>query len=145
MRLSDHFTLQEFVRSQTASRWGINNTPNQTIIDNLKELAKTMEEVRRALSNPITISSGYRSPELNRKIGGSMNSQHMTGQACDFTVKNMALDDIMDLIITSKISYDQLIKEYDDGKGGGWIHISITNVPRKMALMIDRTGIREYV
>lgn len=139
MKLSPHFTLDEFTKSQTAARWGIDNTPNQTVMGNLIKTASFMEEVRRICAAPIIISSGYRCMELNRKIGGSMNSQHMTGQAVDFTAKGLTLDEIMQRLITSNLDYDQLILEYNS-----WIHISWSDKPRRQTLEIDRQGTRVY-
>ncbi len=139
MNLSPHFTLEEMTASQTAARWGIDNKPNEATIANLKNVAELLEEVRDICNAPINISSGYRCSELNRKIGGAMNSQHMTGQAADFTVKGLPLDVVMELIITSNIPYDQLIHEFD-----AWVHISWAEKPRKQALRIDRIGTRAY-
>jgi len=147
MKLSPHFELNEFINSQTAARHGIDNTPPPEILENLKRLAILMEEVRGIFGKPIRISSGYRCQELNRMVGGSMSSQHTKGQACDFTVVGMALDDVVEDIIAEGIRFDQLIKEFDDGKGGGWVHISIATkdgYERKQALIIDRNGTRLY-
>lgn len=139
MKISPHFELSELTRSQTAARWGIDNTPNETVMANLIKTAAFMEEVRRICAAPIMISSGYRCPELNRKIGGSMNSQHLTGQAVDFTAKGLTLDEIMQRIMESSLDYDQLIAEYQS-----WIHISWSDKPRRETLEIDRNGVRVY-
>lgn len=139
MNLSNHFTLQELTASQTAARWGIDNTPPESAIESLENLAELLEQVRDICQAPVIISSGYRSPELNRRVGGSMNSQHCKGQAADFTVKGLPLDIVMELIITSKLPYDQLIREFNS-----WIHISTAEHPRKQALIIDRQGTRLY-
>jgi len=139
MKLSPHFTSDEFTRSQTAARWGIDNTPNETVLSNLYKTAAMMEEVRRVCGQPIAISSGYRCPELNRKIGGAMNSQHITGQAVDFTARGLTIDETMQLIISSNIDYNQLIAEYDS-----WVHISWSDKPRRETLEISREGTRVY-
>lgn len=139
MKLSPHFTLEEFIRSQTAARWGIDNTPNETVKANLLKTAELMEDVRRVCGAPIIISSGYRCQELNRKIGGSMNSQHVTGHAADFNVRGRTIDETMQLIIASDIDYDQLIAEYNS-----WVHISWSDKPRRQTLEIDREGTRVY-
>ncbi len=137
--ISPHFSLQELIASQTAARWGIDNTPTAAIIDNLKKTAGLLESVREICNAPINISSGYRCPELNRRIGGQINSQHCNGHAADFTVKNIPNDIVMELIITSHIPYDQLIYEFDS-----WVHISWADKPRKQALRIDKKGTRIY-
>lgn len=139
MKLSPHFSLDEFIKSQTAARWGIDNTPNETVLSNLYKTAAFMEEVRRICAAPIIISSGYRCMELNRKIGGSMNSQHMTGQAVDFTAKGQDPYDTIQILIASPLDYDQLILEYDS-----WVHISWSDKPRRQTLEIDREGTRVF-
>lgn len=144
MKLSPHFSLQELTKSQTAVRWGIDNTPDEGAINNLRRLCVLLEEVREICGNkPLVISSGYRSPEVNRRVGGSITSQHMTGCAADFTVLGLDLDDVIEAIMDAGIEYDQLIKEFDS-----WIHISVPNIEgnfsRKQALIIDRAGTRGY-
>ena len=84
MKLSDHFYLSEFTRSQTASRKGIDNTPTAEDTRNMKMLCqKILEPLRKLYGKPIYISSGFRCSELNFAIGGSSNSQHMSGEAAD--------------------------------------------------------------
>lgn len=143
MNLTDHFTLEELTFSQTAAREGIPNSPCGVTVDNLTRLCTMLEDVRKLLQHPLSISSGYRSPPLNKAVGGSLSSQHMFGCAADFTCKGVSLDDIMGKIITSHIPYDQIIKEFDR-----WVHISVPNkegdIPRKQALIIDSKGTRSY-
>lgn len=148
MNLSPHFSLAEMTASQTASRKGIDNTPSLEIVENLTRLCAFLETVRDVLQSPMNISSGYRSPELNAAIGGAENSQHCQGVASDFTSSHYTLDGIIKLIISEQLPFDQLIKEFSDGNGGGWVHISIPNDPngtqRRQALIIDHTGTRPY-
>lgn len=139
VNLSEHFTLEEMTRSQTASRFDIDNTPPPVVLSSLKRLANTLEKVRTICNAPIRISSGYRCAELNQMIGGSKTSQHIRGEACDFTVFGMDLDTVIRRIMASDIKYDQLIKEFNS-----WVHISIADKPRRQALIIDRTGTRFY-
>ncbi|MEN9626857.1 MAG: hypothetical protein RJA10_83 [Pseudomonadota bacterium] len=88
--LSTNFALAEFTESQTASRRGIDNVPDAVTQRHLKRLADTLEVVRTLLGNvPIRISSGYRSPALNKAVGGSKNSAHMKGLAVDFTAPRL--------------------------------------------------------
>lgn len=138
-KLSPHFTLNEFVRSQTAARLGINNIPDDTVYGTLLKTAAFMEEVRRICRSPIVISSGYRSPELNARIGGSPRSQHMTGHAVDFTSQNQTPQQTMKLLLGSNLDYDQLILEFDS-----WVHISWSDRPRRQTLEIDREGTRVF-
>ena len=126
MQLSDNFYLHEFTKSQTALRNGINNTPNETAIVNLENLCKNiLQPVRDYFLLPVYISSGYRSPDLNARIGGSRTSQHCLGQAADieiFGISNQELSDWID----DNCEYDQLILEFHDGvdPNSGWVHVS---------------------
>jgi len=140
MRLSPHFDLSEFTASQTASRLGIDNTPPAEIIAALTRVAQWLEGVRILLGVPIIISSGYRSPELNNAVGGSKSSQHMYGEAVDFTAPGFGGPrHVMDRIIDAGMDYDQLILEFP--ASGGWVHASIIKgVGRKQALLIDNHG-----
>lgn len=129
MYLTANFSLAELSVSQTAARRGINNTPPDDVIDNIRSLASMLEDVRRLLGKPITISSGYRSPELNKAIGGSASSQHCKGQAADFICPGYGSSyEVAKAIQHSSIRFDQLIYE------GTWCHISTSPDPRGQAL-----------
>lgn len=121
-RLSPHFKLSEFTDSQTAARRGIDNTPDAASLRNLKRLARTLEEIRAALGDvPIRISSGYRSPALNRAVGGARNSAHTRGLAVDFTAP--AFGSVLataKAVAKSGVAFDQVIHEY-----GQWVHLAI--------------------
>ena len=140
MNLSTHFTLDEFTHSQTAARRNIDNSPPAYIIPKLAATAAGMELVRALLGKPISLSSGYRGPALNSVVRGSKNSQHMTGEACDFVCPAFGTPDkIVKAILSSSIPYDQLILEFSS-----WVHISFSDRNRKQALIIDSAGTREY-
>jgi len=130
MQLSQHFTLNEFTISQTATRKGIDNTPPEPVIERLRMLAATLERVRGLLGNsPIRISSGYRSQELNRAIGSSDNSAHVLGYAVDFTCPIFGTPkEVANEIAKSAIKFDQIIYE------GTWIHLSIDPRNRREVL-----------
>lgn len=131
-KLSPHFTLEEFTVSQTAARKGLNNTPSEDIVKVLTNTANQMEAVRKLLGAPITINSGYRSPEVNKAVGGARNSQHMTGEAVDFIAPGFgSVSAIVERIKSSGLVFDQLIDEY-----GSWVHISFSEKPRKQVLTI---------
>lgn len=142
MQLSKNFTLSELTRSQTASRLGINNVPNAQVIANLRILCENiLQPVRDNYGLPVVVSSGYRSPELNRKIKGSRTSQHMTGHAVDFevpTVENLQVANW----IKSNLSFDQLILEFWTGGNSGWIHCSYVSPEKnkKQLLTINSRG-----
>lgn len=125
-RLSQHFTLQEMTKSQTATRLGIDNTPSEAHIDALRALCmNVMEPIRLYASAPVVVSSGFRSPFLCEEIGSSPKSQHAKGQAVDFEV--VGLDNYtVACWIRDNLEFDQLILEfYQPGKpNSGWIHVS---------------------
>lgn len=145
MKLSENFTLEELTASQTAARQGIDNTPPEGVINNLKRLAAALQEVRALLNHrAILVSSGYRSLELNQAIGGSATSDHCKGLAADFICPSYGTpNDIVRAIAASSLSFKQVIREFDK-----WVHLSIPEEgqePRKQALIIDRQGARAYV
>jgi hypothetical protein len=124
MKLSQHLSLSEVIRSESAKRNGISNMPIPQHIENFKLLAeKVFEPVRVHFGVPIHISSGYRSIELNKCIGGSLTSQHCTGEAIDIDMdgsqsgvtNKMVFDYIKDNLV-----YDQIINEFDYS----WVHVS---------------------
>jgi len=84
MNLTLHFTLEEFVQSQTATRHNLPNTPTSGDITNMTLLCtNVLEPLRTLIDEPLTISSGYRSPDVNKLVGGSPTSQHCEGKAAD--------------------------------------------------------------
>ena len=118
--LSSHFSLSEFVVSQTATRLDIDNVPTQEIIDALKLLCQHVLEPLRVALGPVIISSGYRSPKLNSVIGGSTTSQHCYGEAADIIVRNISCDHAA-WWIHQNCQFDQLIREFPPA---GWVHVS---------------------
>lgn len=119
MKLSANFHLDEFVTSQTAARRGIDNRPSPEVIKRLRNTAKGLEMVRAVLGEPVLISSGYRSPALNKAVGGSATSDHMTGDAADFISPGFGSPiAVCRAIVAAGIKFDQLIEE------GTWVHIS---------------------
>ena len=128
MKLTENFSLSELTKSQTAERKGINNTPSPTHQENLKSLCTAiLQPVRDHFSRVVTISSGYRSPELCTAIGSKITSQHARGEAADFEifgVSNKTLADYID----SELHYDQLILEYwnESDPNSGWVHCSFS-------------------
>lgn len=143
MNLSEHFTYAELTGSDAAARLGMDNTPPPDVLENLKRLASFLEQVRAVVGKPLIISSGYRSVEVNRAVGGSATSQHCKGCAADFRVSGMTPKQVVGMIVKSKLQYDQVIEEFTS-----WVHISIPNKPeigpRKQALIIDRKGTRPF-
>jgi zinc D-Ala-D-Ala carboxypeptidase len=145
-KLSDHFTLAEFVHSEIADRFDIDNTPTDTVVGYLAILCdEVLEPVRAFVKVPVIILSGFRCPDVNRRAGSKPSSQHVLGQACDFRVVGMDSLDVCRLVAGLDVPFDQLIAEYITPTGGGWVHVSVAPVermPRGETLTIDRTGTR---
>lgn len=136
MQLSKNFKLNEFTASQTATRKGIDNTPAAPIIERLRMLANTLEQVRTLLGdNSIRISSGYRCLALNRAIGSGDSSAHVQGYAVDFTCPNFGTPkEVANKIAQSDIKYDQIIYE------GTWVHLSVDPRNRRDVLTAHFKG-----
>ena len=136
MQLSKNFKLNEFTASQTATRKGIDNTPAAPIVERLRMLANTLEQVRTLLGdNSIRISSGYRCIALNRAIGSGDSSAHVQGYAVDFTCPNFGTPkEVANKIAESPIKYDQIIYE------GTWIHLSVDPRNRRDVLTAHFKG-----
>ena len=133
MKLSKNFTLDEFTRSQTAERYGINMHPPELVVDNLQRLVTTCLQPLREKAGPIYISSGFRPKVLNARIGGSQTSQHVYGNAADFTVTGMTPFDTCELIIEMDLPFDQVIHEF-----GRWVHLGVDDILRGMPLTAYR-------
>lgn len=140
MNLSAHFTLEEACHSQMAIAHGIANIPNHDVMSVLSRTAVHMETLRALLSHPITISSWYRSPEVNTLVGSANTSQHIKGEAVDFISPSFGDPlHICRAIIANKdtIPFDQLILEH------GWVHISfaiLSGQPRGQVLSLLSNG-----
>lgn len=145
MKLSNNFTLQEMLKSQTASRHGIVNTPNNIHIENMRALAENVLQPVRDHFGMTNINSGFRCLELNRRLGSKDTSQHTSGEAADiecFGTSNMALAQW----IRDNLEFDQLILEFwypDEGDDSGWIHVSYKadGENRNQVLTINRNGV----
>ena len=140
MMLSENFSIQELIKSQTAERKKIDNTPGADEIYYLKILCeKILQPVRNHYGIPFTVSSGYRCPKLSIAIGSSSKSQHCKGQAADFEVPGISNWDLCQYIKDNH-EYDQLILECYTGGNTGWVHCSIADNPRGELLTYDRTN-----
>ena len=146
MRLSLHFELVEFIVSQTAERAGIDNTPPADVVERLRYVAQCLEGIRTILGVPIVVTSGYRCPELNRRIGGAKTSQHVRGEAADWVAPGWGTPaDIVRHLVHVGVCYDQIILEFASSASGGWVHTSfVRDRPRREALMIDSQGARYF-
>ena len=137
MNLSDNFSLLELTKSQTAERKGIDNTPSPEHQENLKLLCThILQPVRDHFERVVSVSSGYRSPELCTAIGSKITSQHAKGQAADFEIYGLSNRELS-IWIHENLEYDQLILEYwkKEDPNAGWVHCSYDDrVNRKQYL-----------
>jgi len=128
MKLSEHLSLSEVIRSESAKRRGISNMPTAEHIENFKLLAeKVFQPIREHFRCPIHISSGYRSKELNAAIGGSLTSQHCQGEAIDIDMDgtpNGVTNRMVFDYIKDNLEFDQLIYEFGDSNNPDWVHVS---------------------
>ena len=141
MKLTEHFTLEEL--TVTDHRL-LDNTPNAGEIENLRRLAVFLELVKERLGGrPIMVNSAFRSKAVNDAVGSRDTSQHRLGCAADIRVPGMTPDAVVRAVLASGLAYDQVIREFDR-----WTHLSIPSFlnlpPRKMALIIDKTGTRTF-
>lgn len=131
MNLTKNFTLEEMLRSSTADKKGIDNTPSKEVKANLRELCeKVLQPIRDAWGAPLIVTSGYRCPELNKAVGGSSTSQHKFGSAADIRTKEDTREknkELFDLIVKmaqkGEIECRQIIDEY----GFDWVHVAIND------------------
>jgi hypothetical protein len=134
MQLTPHFSLAELTVTNTK----IDNIPSKEVIEVLRTTAFYMEKVREILGNvAITINSGYRSPDVNRQVGGTSNSSHTYGYAVDFTAYGHTPLTISNILSKSNLKFDQLIYEKT------WVHISFD--PRMRGDILTLKGKGKYV
>ena len=128
-----NFTYDELIKSTTAEKLGLDNTPNSTEKEKLRQLAvNILQPIRDALEKPIKVNSAYRSEKVNKAVGGVSNSQHRLGEAADLTLgskeKNKQLFELISKLIKNKqLTVGQLINEYSYA----WIHVSLPRVNKK--------------
>ena len=139
--MTPHFTLAELT---VTNHRLLDNTPDPVALANLQRLAKFLELVKDRLGGrAVMITSAYRSAAVNAACGSRESSQHRVGCAADIRVPGMTPNDVVRAVMASGLAYDQIIREFDS-----WTHISIPSLPtlppRKMALIIDKSGTRPF-
>jgi len=144
MKLSAHFSLRTLTHSDTARAHGFGNAPPLRLVGNLALLARRLDSIQALLHRPLAISSGFRSPAVNAKVGGSARSYHTLGLAADFTCKQFGSPfQVCRRIASSTIPFDQLIYEFGNRNDGGWIHVSFARRSRRRIMTIC-LGIQRY-
>lgn len=134
-KISPHLSYHEVIKSETALRQGINNEPTDEHLDNIQRIAtlifEPLREIvssERGVSTPLRLTSCYRSPALNKAIGGSATSDHCFGRAMDIDIDGMYnKDDLINAdlfyIIEEELAFDQLIWEFGDDDNPSWVHV----------------------
>lgn len=124
MKLTQHFKLEEFINSQTAKKLGIENTPNEEQLNNIKFVAEQLELIRNTYKMAIHISSGFRSEELNNAVGGVLNSYHCKGLAVDINQGSSRRNHNLFLVIKRLMKLGLQVEELIDEYNYSWIHIA---------------------
>ena len=125
MKLSSNFTLSELCKSETAARKGIDNTPPEAVVNNLSTLVNMVLQKVRDKLGVVMVTSGYRSPELNKAIGGSATSDHCKGLAADFEVVGFDNKELAQWIQQNLIFKQLILEFYEEGQpNSGWVHCS---------------------
>ena len=152
MKLSKNLSLAEVTRSQTAKRLGIDNTPDDWEIENLRAIAESVfQPLRDAFGCPIYVSSGFRSKLLNEAIGGALRSQHIQGRALDLDADVFGVCTNADIFryILNNLEFDQLIWEFGDQGNPDWVHVSFVrdgvNRGRCLRARRDDNGKTEFI
>lgn len=126
MRISKYISYEESIRSETAKKYGLDNTPNLQQLEAMKLLGAEFDKIRGYFGEPILVTSFFRSAEVNARIGGSKTSQHTKGEAIDikFAETSKRTNKELYQFILENINFDQLIWEYGDDQNPAWLHFS---------------------
>ena len=149
MNLTKNFTLSEMVKSETALRHGMDNTPGEAEIENLKRLAeKVLQPVRDHYGKGVKVNSGFRAPEVNAKVGGSRTSDHCKGQAADIEIPGVPNAEVATWI-KENLDFTQVILEfYTKGvPDSGWVHVSYdpSNLKKQALTAVKQDGKTVYL
>lgn len=149
MNLTNNFTLHELTKSETALRQGLDNTPSEEIVTNLKTLAeKVLQPVRNHFAKGVKVNSGYRAPEVNAAVGGSRTSDHTKGMAADIEIPGLPNAELAQWI-EANLDYTQLILEfYTPGiPDSGWVHVSYdpSNLKKQSLTAVKQQGKTVYL
>lgn len=143
--LTEHFTFDELTASTTATRLGLNNIPDGSALYQLTKLAEMLERVRAKLGVPVTVTSAYRSPAVNKAVGGRTSSDHCKGMAADILAPRFGTAHAVAAAIAphvSELGIGQIILEGINGKQ--WVHLSIDPVdnPVNRIITITDAGVK---
>lgn len=145
MKISRNLSLREVIKSNTATRLGIDNTPEPIHLENLKDIAENIfQPVREYFGVPIGISSGYRSKALNRAVNGSPTSHHCKGMALDIDadIYGKVTNAEIFYYIKNNLEFTQLIWEYGTDKNPSWVHVGYNKNDLRSQVLIKKKGER---
>lgn len=137
MKLTENFSLAEMIKSETALRQGLDNTPGEVELENLRKLAENvLQPIRDAYGRGVKVNSGFRHPDVNAAVGGSRTSDHCKGQAADIEIPGVANADLAQWI-SENLEFRQLILEfYTPGiPDSGWVHVSYVEGDNKKQVL----------
>lgn len=137
-----YFTLQELAHSDTAIANNIDNEIPKELIQNAKDLIENvLDKIRERYGKPVVLNCAYRSPKLNRLVGGTAYSDHLKARAADVKNNEQLQNLILEMIAKSEIDFDQLIVEKPNAKGiGAWLHISYRKNANRKQILIFKNG-----
>lgn len=142
-KLTEHFTVEEMTRSATATRLGLDNTCPEELRGNMLKVAQALEKIREHYGAPIHVTSCYRSPSVNKAVGGSPTSAHRFAFAADFEVSGVPNIEVCRAIPNIIPDFDQIIYEFGPS---GWVHLGFSSNPRHQHLSaIKRSGKTVYL
>lgn len=149
MQLTNNFSLHEMTKSETAIRLGMENTPTDEVIANLRALCEqVLQPVREHYGKGVKVNSGYRAPEVNAAVGGSKTSDHCKGQAADIEIPGVPNAELAQWI-EANLPYTQLILEfYTKGiPDSGWVHVSYdpNNLKKQSLTAVKQAGKTVYL
>jgi len=143
MKITEHFSLSEMERSETATRHGIENHIPDELMPNVRRVADALETIRAHYGAPIHVTSCYRSPEVNKAVGGSQTSAHRFASAADFEVQGVPNIEVCRAIPQLIPDFDQVIYEFGPS---GWVHLGFAKEPRRQQLSaVKRDGKTKYL
>lgn len=140
MQITEHFSLKELTRSETARRLGLQNTPSSAEMANIQYTAEQLEKIRAYVGRGIVVTSCFRSGRVNKAVGGSPTSAHRFGLAADCDAIGLTslafAKEIIKMRDEGKITFDQLILEFPERGDGAWVHVGFRrNSPMRNQIM----------
>lgn len=141
--MKNYFTIEELCQSETAEEYGIDNSPDNNIIEHLKELIAFLNPIRDAWGSPLIVTSGYRCWELNKIIGGVKTSSHLFGYAVDLIPQNGKFEEFKSFIVNyfknNNLTWDQLL--FEQSRYASWIHIGLYNKKHQQRCQIKHLNV----